>query len=155
MAILRHPVLLGEVTEDFAHLELAAPDLDKLRREIINIVALRPDLDAVALRLHLSQNGFARVVDGLFSPQIYAHARFVRPNADIEEVRRGWLHTRDVLCHYRQLAVEIDRAERGLAEDMTDATLAQLRALQAQLSALRDEKWTEELAGGVAQGGMR
>jgi len=139
------PALLHELAEDFAALELTAPDLDKLRRAILNSFASRPDLDAAALRLHLSQDGFSRAVDGLLSPQVYVHAGFVRPNVDIEEARDGWLHLRDLLCQCHQLAREIALAERGLAEDMTEARLAHLDALRRQ--------WEEEL-GDVQVGGM-
>jgi len=139
------PALLHELTEDFASLELTAPDLDKLRRGIINTFALRPDLDAAALRLHLSQDGFDRTVDGLLSPQVYVHAGFVRSDVDIETARGGWLHLRDLLYQYRQLAGEIARAEQGLAEDMTEARLAHLDALRQQ--------WEEEL-GHVPAGTM-
>jgi DNA primase len=139
------PALLHELAEDFASLELTAPDLDKLRRGIINTFASRPDLDAAALRFHLSQDGFDRAVDGLLSPQVYVHAGFVRPNVDIEEARDGWLHLRDLLCQCRQLAREIALAERGLAEDMTEARLAHLDALRRQ--------WEEEL-GDVQAGPM-
>lgn len=125
-------------------------DLDKLRREIINNFALRPDLDAAMLRLHLCQNGFDRAVDGLLSPQVYVHAGFARPDVDVEAARHGWLHLRNMLYQYRQLAAEIARAERGLAEDMTEARLAQLDALRKQ--------WEEELGhvpGGMMGGGLR
>ena len=131
------PALLHELSEDFAALELTAPDLDKLRRAIINTFASRPDLDAGALRVHLSQDGFDRAVDGLLSPQIYIHAGFARPEVDIETARGGWLHLRDLLHQIRQLAAEIARAEQGLAEDMTDARLAHLDALRKQ--------WEDEL----------
>jgi DNA primase len=130
------PALLHELAEDFAALELAAPDLDKLRRGIINTFASHPDLDAAALRVHLCQDGFDRAVDGLLSPQVYVHAGFVRPEVDIEAARSGWLHIRDLLYQVR-LAGEIARAGQGLADDTTEAPLARLDALRQQ--------WEEEL----------
>jgi DNA primase len=130
------PVLLHELAEDFAALELAAPDLDKLRRGIINTFASHPDLDAAALRVHLCQDGFDRAVDGLLSPHVYVHAGFVRPEVDIEAARSGWLHIRDLLYQVR-LAGEIARAGQGLADDTTEAPLARLDALRQQ--------WEEEL----------
>lgn len=105
--------------------------------KIINIFALRPDLDAAALGLHLSQDGFDRAVDGLLSPQVYVHAGFARPEVDIEAARGGWLHLRDLLYQVRHLAGEMLRAGQGLAEDTTEAPLAQLDALRNQ--------WEDEL----------
>jgi hypothetical protein len=66
-------------------------------------------------------------------------------HSQIEEARDGWLHLRDLLCQCRQLAREIALAERGLAEDMTEARLAHLDALRRQ--------WEEEL-GDVQAGPM-
>jgi DNA primase len=137
------PALLHELAEDFAALDLAAPDLDKLRRGIINTFTSHPDLDAAALRLHLCQDGFDRAVDGLLSPQIYIHAGFARNEVDIEAARGGWLHLRDLLYQVR-LAGEIARAGQGLAEDTSEAPLARLDALRQQ--------WEDEL--GDAPGPM-
>jgi DNA primase len=137
------PALLHELAEDFAALDLAAPDLDKLRRGIINTFTSHPDLDAAALRLHLCQDGFDRAVDGLLSPQIYIHAGFARNEVDIEAARGGWLHLRDLLYQAR-LAGEIARAGQGLAEDTSEAPLARLDALRQQ--------WEDEL--GDAPGPM-
>ncbi|MBV8650807.1 MAG: hypothetical protein JO255_05020 [Alphaproteobacteria bacterium] len=150
--IINHPALLHGFAEDFADLDLTAPDLDKLRREIINVAVLRPDLDAAALTLHLCQNGFARAVDGLLSPQVYVHGAFARPDADIEDARQGWLHARHMFQQLRQLAVEIGLAAQGLAEEMTEAKLAQLTALQDQRE---DEDGMTGLPGGMSGGGVR
>jgi DNA primase len=150
--IINHPALLQDFAEDLADLDLTAPDLDKLRREIINVAVLRPDLDAAALTLHLCQNGFARAVDGLLSPQVYVHGAFARPDADIEGARQGWLHARRMFQQLRQLAAEIGRAAQGLAEDMTEAKLAQLTALQ---DLREDEDDMAGLPGGMSGGGLR
>src|SRR5215472_17694111 len=125
---MSRPVVASQATN---LLDLAARDLDKLRREIINVSVLRPGLDAAALRVHLCQNGFDRAVDGLLSPQIYVHGAFARPDADLDTARRGWLHVRRGF-ERRQRAADIDRAAEGLAAEMTEAKLAQLAALQEQ-----------------------
>ncbi|HEX3499280.1 MAG TPA: DNA primase [Stellaceae bacterium] len=142
---LMKPALLHDLAEDFVTLDLIAPDLDKLRRGIINTFTSHPDLDAAALRLHLCQDGFDRAVDELLSPQIYVHAAFARPEVDIEAARSGWLHLRDLLNQVRHLAGEMVRAGQGLAEDTTDAPLAQLDGLRNQ--------WKDEL--GDAPSAMR
>jgi DNA primase len=128
--LLNHPALLDAVNEDFAQIEQLPTDLDKLRREILNVSAVRPDLDAASLRLHLSQTGFGRTVDGLLSPQVYIHAGFARPDAELAEARRGWAAACGELYRRLHLSAEIDRAERGLADDMTEASWAQFNALR-------------------------
>jgi DNA primase len=127
--IINHPALLGELQEDFAAFDFSARDLDKLRRAILNVAASSPDLDAASLKGHLSQDGFSRAVDGLLSPQVYVHARFSRPDADLDAARTGWLRIRHGFQQGRELTVEIDRAERELAEEMTEVTDARLTHL--------------------------
>jgi hypothetical protein len=78
------------------------------------------------------------VLKSTFTPVLFGQM-------DIETARGGWLHLRDLLHQYRQLAGEIAQAEQGLAEDMTEARLAHLDALRQQ--------WEEEL-GHVPAGTM-
>ncbi len=145
--LINHPQLFHEFAEEFAGLELPAPDLDRLRREIINVFSLRADLDAAALKLHLCQAGLTRTVDGLLSPQVYEHWRFVRPDAETAAARLGWTRMLAGLFRQRQLAAEIVRAERGLAAAMTEASWAQLRALNEQNEQREDGDDGQEDAG--------
>jgi DNA primase len=68
--LLQYPGLIDEVAERFAGVAIPEPELDKLRAEILQIVVLRPGLDAPALRQHLLLNGFAATVDKLLSPSV-------------------------------------------------------------------------------------
>jgi DNA primase len=118
-ALINHPFLLHEVVEDLAALHLAAGDLDKLCHEILRLHALNPDLDDTALKLHLTNNGFGRVVQGVLSPQVLTHAAFARAGADADAVRMGWANTINQL-QQPHLHTQIAEAERDLAEDTTD-----------------------------------
>jgi len=131
--LLNHPFLLDEIMEDLAGLHLSAPDLDKLCNELLRVHALNPDLDAETLKLHLSENGFARTVQGVLSPQVLTHAAFARVDADAEAVRMGWIHIRDQF-QQPQLKMQIVEAERDLAEDMTDETWTRVQPLLEQKS---------------------
>ncbi|HEX7967953.1 MAG TPA: DNA primase [Stellaceae bacterium] len=129
--LLNHPFLLNEVTEDLAGLHMPAPDLDKLCHEILRLHALNPDLDAAMLKRHLTENGYARVVQGVLSPQVLAHAAFARVGAEAEAVRAGWANTRDQL-QQTHLNTQIAEAERDLAEDTTNETWTRLHPLLEQ-----------------------
>ena len=118
-ALINHPFLLHEVAEDLAALQLTAADLDKLCHEILRLHALNPDLDDTALKRHLTENGFGRVVQGVLSPQVLTHAAFARAGADADAVRMGWANTRNQL-QQPHLQTQIAEAERDLAEDTTD-----------------------------------
>ncbi len=68
--LLNFPWLIDEVAEEFAALDVPEPELDRLRRQILEVDALRPGLDARALHQHLVQTGLAATVDGLLVPSV-------------------------------------------------------------------------------------
>jgi DNA primase len=70
--LLQYPPLIDEVAERLARVEIPEPELDKLRAEILEVVALRRGLDAPALRQHLLLNGFAATLDRLLTPSVDA-----------------------------------------------------------------------------------
>jgi DNA primase len=129
--LLNHPFLLSDVAEELAEIQPGPPDLDKLRHEILRLHALNPDLDAATLRLHLTKSGYDRVVEGVLSSQVLAHAAFARAGADAETVRLGWADTRDQL-RQPHLRTQIAEAERELAEETTEENWVRLHPLLEQ-----------------------
>jgi hypothetical protein len=98
---------------------LTANDLDKLKREIINVHASEPGLDAATLKHHLSNNGFAQDVEAL-SPQHLVHAKFAL-SADRDQILAGW---RQALSHWRDHLMgttEVDAAAGRFARDGNQA----------------------------------
>ena len=126
--LLNHPFLLAEVGEELAQFELPDRALDRLCREILRLHSLHPDLDAAALKLHLSDSGFGQEIAGILSSQVLNHAGFARPGADAEDVRLGWSHTKARLQERRLLSTQISEAERQAA-DGTDETWSRLQPL--------------------------
>jgi DNA primase len=139
--VLKHPFLLDQDIEDFAHLVFSAPDLDRLAHEILKVHARQPDLDAAALRRQLDHNGCAGIVEGVLSRQVAVHAGAARDGVDVEAVRMGWEHTKGRL-RQGQLSTQLAKAERDLADDMTDENLARFH------QTLR-EKAGQERSGGI------
>jgi DNA primase len=108
-AVLRHPGLLDAMIEEFAAFTLRAPDLDRLRREIINIHAAFSGLDAASLKHHLSSNGFDPQLATLESPQLLVHSGFARceePDAVLAE----WRDLLGLWDHHLGNGAEIDAA---------------------------------------------
>jgi DNA primase len=68
--LLNFPWLVDETAETLASLDVPEPELDALRRQILEVVASQPGLDARTLRQHLVQNGLAATVDGLLVPSV-------------------------------------------------------------------------------------
>src|SRR5579884_550299 len=93
--LLHHPGLIEEGVEEFAALALPEPELDRLRRAILEAVAARPGLDARALRQHLLQNGFAATVEALLLPSV--DAGFLVRCADPLSARKEWTHVIGIL----------------------------------------------------------
>jgi DNA primase len=124
------PDLLDEVIEDFAEITFTATDLDKLRREIINVHASDPGLDAAALTHHLTNHGFSRDVATL-SPHHLVHAKFAL-SADRDQILAGW---RQALGHWRDHltgSTEVEAAAGRFARDGNQALILALPPLAEQ-----------------------
>jgi DNA primase len=116
--LLSSPSLIEEVAEEFAALDMPEAELDKLRREILEIEALRPGLDAPALRQHLLLNGFAATVDALFSPSVDSGFLIRRPASG--EPRREWAHVIGMLVGGERSA--LTEASNRLLDDVSTAS---------------------------------
>ena len=128
--VLHSPDLLNEIVEDFAEVSFTAIDLDKLRREIINVHAREPGLDAATLKHHLSNHGFGRDVETL-SPHHLVHAKFAL-SADREQILAGW---RQALSHWRDHLLggtEVEAAAGRFARDGNQAHVLALPPLAEQ-----------------------
>ncbi len=105
--VLRDPELLVEAEEDLAAIELPDRRLDQLRVEMLSWYAQGGDLDATALRNHLSRYGFAGLVDQLLADSPFVAAALAeRLDA---EARRHWRAS--------LLAFRVGGARRALAGD--------------------------------------
>jgi DNA primase len=89
--MLDHPFLIGEAHEEIAALDFPEPELDSLRRAILDADATVKGLDAEALRLHLGQSGFAGAVDAVVLA-LSDHAGFLSRAGDAATVRLSWTH---------------------------------------------------------------
>jgi DNA primase len=127
--LLEHPFLITEAHEDIAALDFPEPELDRLRRAILELDVLTPGLDAEALRLHLGQNGFAITVDAA-ALALTDHAGFLSRTDDAETVRLSW-------AHVARMVREGDRSElagaaEALARDLSPETWERFLALQGR-----------------------
>jgi DNA primase len=137
--VLVRPDLLDDHVEEFAHLVLTAPDLDKLRREILNVHAANSSLDADTLQHHLTNHGFVRDVERLLGHQVSAHTQFAGP-ADRETTRLGWLQALSLWHSHLERAQELEAAVRRFEVEPTEASWARITALQEQAEAERTEQ---------------
>jgi DNA primase len=132
--LLSYPLLVDDVAEEFMALDIPEPELDKLRREILEIEASRPGLEASELRQHLSSNGFAATVDALLLPSV--DSGFLIRRATIQDAQNAWAHVMEMLMGGRRTALA--EASNHLIEDVSSASDADAAASWEQLLAARE-----------------
>jgi DNA primase len=117
--IVVHPELLGEVEEELAAEEFAQPELERLRRGIVSWYGEHGDLDLGGLRAHLTEVGFASLVNQLTSMGP-STVWYCRPDVDRAEVLDGWrarLAERRRWCQRRAVGQAVADAVRGVRVD--------------------------------------
>ena len=147
--LINHPALLGDVVETLAAMHFATPELERLRRRLGDIAGEETEPGAEALRRRLAEGGDPEAVATLLAPAGWGGRlaeSFARVEASDEEASRGWRHVAEL--HLRA-ALDDERAAAAaaLGEDMSEETLARMRALQHQREVLgRDSDAGEGLA---------
>jgi DNA primase len=136
--LLGCPTLIGEIAEEFAAIEIPEAELDKLRREILEVEALRPGLDASALRQHLLLNGFAATVDALLSPSV--DSGFLVRSSESRTARDEWAHVIEMLMGGHRSA--LTEASNHLADDASAANWE--RFLAARERVLREVRLDDD-----------
>ena len=132
-ALLNHPDLLQEETERLAEIEFATPELDRLRRQLLDTSALCQGLDGTSLKNQIgrtdSQADVARIEETARRLGVW----FVLPGAALDDARTGF---RQMMALHRK-AVTLERelvaAERLLAEAPNDINLAHLNHIRDEL----------------------
>jgi DNA primase len=140
LALVNHPHLLDHFAESFAELDFSAPELDRLKGEIIDIAALEASLDAAGLRDQLDRKGFGPLLERLDLEFTRLREWFVLPDAAANDVRTGFrqmvaLHRKSVI-----LARELNLAEAALAEHPTDENLKVLNEIREQMRSAAGEE---------------
>jgi DNA primase len=120
--IYRMPALIEEWIEEIAALDVPEPELDSLRRAILEIGHTNPGLDANALQQHLALCGHAEIL-GTLADTVARHAGFAaRGGDDPEVIRLGLTET-------LQLLRARDPGEgRGAGAEPSDEDLKRLTA---------------------------
>ncbi len=146
--LLDDPGLLTSVAEDFAALAFATPELDRLRRAILDVASGISDLDSETLRRHLSARGMSAAVDRLSAPRDWP-GRWLEDGstgaaASRSERVREWRH---VLSHQRVVALkaELHAAVADHATSESEDALKRIDALRREIEqSARDEGELEE-----------
>ena len=126
--LLHYPALIDHWIDDLAAIDIPEPELDKLRREILEVAAAHPALDDVVLHQHLALCGLAETAGALVKI-IAEHAGFaVRGGDDPEVIRRGLTETLQLLR--ARSPGDRETASRVLGTDPSDENWQRLKALK-------------------------
>ncbi len=108
-----HPALIDEWVENLAAIDFPEPELDNLRRSILQVAHTDPGLDAQTLRQHLALCGHAQTL-GALAITTARHAGFaVGRGDDPEVIRQGLTETLQLLQTRRPQAKSRRRAVRS------------------------------------------
>ena len=124
LAMINHPELISSHLDTLCELELDVPELDSMRRQIIDIAALHEGLDGRRLRDHLSARGYGAAIVRIEAQASRLNSWFVLPDAALADAETG---LSQMLALYRKtvtLERELKIAERVLAEDTTEGISA-------------------------------
>lgn len=132
VTILHHPELLDRLAEDFAEVLLTDAALDGLRTAILEIAGSVADLDSAALKYHLTDRGYAAILEKFAGPGVVMLDWFARPEAASEDAAMGWAHA--LARHQRavKLPEELEAAKRAFQADPNTETEARLLALKRE-----------------------
>ena len=141
--ILAHPDLLANLREEFAAVEIAGDGLDKLRKAILDASVENSDLDSAALKRHLSDQGFANIIDQLSEPSDWSRRGLGdpmgKPGRSLSQLERGWRHIYTQHVSKVSLMAEFKAAQQAMGEDMTEETQARFYAIKRQLEKIDGE----------------
>jgi DNA primase len=133
LALINHPELINDHLDTLCELELDSPELDSMRRQILDIAALHEGLDGRRLRDHLSARGYGAAIVRIEAQAGRLNSWFVFPDAALADAETG---LSQMLALYRKtvtLERELKIAERVLAEDTTEGNLRRLNDIREEL----------------------
>ncbi|MGF1607840.1 MAG: hypothetical protein ACFCUQ_00480, partial [Kiloniellales bacterium] len=127
--LIAYPALVVERAEDCASLELESPELRRLLRAVLDLMAKAPDLDTAELKCHLSELGFSGLVDHLFRRGVHDLRGCERSDTPLAKVRSEWI---EYLTEIQRRRAELEAEEMGrrFAADMSEENLVRLQAKQ-------------------------
>jgi DNA primase len=134
LTLINHPDLLHEFLDQFASLEITAPELDSLRTQVIDAAALGSGLDGTDIRAHLNKLGSGPLLDRLESQAKRLNEWFLGSGAAQDDARTG---LRQMIALHRKavtLERELKAAEAAFVADPTEEKLNALKAVREQLS---------------------
>jgi DNA primase len=134
LAVVNHPWLLEEQTEEIANMNLTSPALSKLRNCVLSLDFAEKSLDRAGLRSHLTSLSMGKVVDHIERIITHKCDRFAEPETDRAEVEAGWRHA--LALHERQsgLSKALAAAEQEWHDTESEEAFARIREIKGLIT---------------------
>jgi DNA primase len=145
LAAVNHPPLVERQEGAFFDLELADSRLADLLSRILSALSAQPGLDSAGLKSHLSQTGAADCLERVLNdPELLKH-RFLRPDAEIDEVESGFRNALDHHLFESTFKRDVVRAASAMFSDGDEGWKAAAVAREELLNSSKlHEASTEE-----------
>jgi DNA primase len=134
LTIINHPQLLDDHADRFAEVDFSMRALDSLRREILDVAALREGLDRPALKDHLVSRGFGAELARLEAQAKRLNEWFLSAGAAVDDARTGLSQMIALHRKHVTLVREIKAAEAAFAAEPTETNLAHLNEVREQFN---------------------
>ena len=131
VVLINHPAAFDKIGERLGTVAFSAPELDKMRQEVLKTLAENSGLDSETLTNQLKACGYSGALDALLSPEVYDNAYFARPDGSLQAALTGWEET-FYRVRNRDLRIEIDEARRAFKDDPSEAAGHRLKVLMEQ-----------------------
>jgi DNA primase len=149
LAILAHPWLLDEFTDEIAQVRVTSDIHSRALAYILQVHAQGTELDSEGLRAAVEQSDLASLHDHLWKKSGHKGVSLANPATDPQAVRKQFsAFLQSAQLH--GLRAEEDRLKRQLEQEPTDALIAQLNQIRAEMAAsqARTYSFNEDAEGG-------
>ncbi|WP_288903040.1 DNA primase [uncultured Sneathiella sp.] len=132
LTVVNHPKIIENHFDTLASLQLSSPQLDRVRRAIIDIATVESSLDYSGMAHHLAKRNLSGQITRLQGPTTKSLDWFVDPAAAYEDALNAWLH---IVARHKLEALqkELEAAERQLGENATAENLDRLKMAKKAL----------------------
>lgn len=141
LAAINHPALIERAESAFLELEIADPGLKGLLSEVLAAISADPALDSPALKSHLSQTGAAGALERVTQDSQLSKHKFLRPDAEIDEVEQGF---RNALAHHLFESTLKQEVARSASQIFTEGDGAWKAAAAAREEMVNSSKLEED-----------
>ena len=134
LTLINHPQLLDEYADAVSGMDFSMRALDMLRREILDVAALREGLDQAALKDHLNSRGFGAELARLEAQAKRLNEWFLSAGAAMDDARTGLSQMIALHRKHVTLVRELAAAEAAFAAEPTEMNLARLNGVREQFN---------------------